>query len=65
MCLASLLMKLSRDETLNEDDWNDVVTLGLIVAEWLFQNTSVGHTPNTSQVHLQPKSSKKKKKTKE
>jgi hypothetical protein len=66
MCLASLLAKLGREETLNEDDWNDVISLFLTGATWLYENTRVEHTPSTSQVHLQPKSSKKKKsKTKE
>lgn len=47
---------------MNEDDWNDVVSLAFIAATWLYENTRVEKTPNTTQVHLQPKTSKKKKK---
>ena len=62
MCLASLLAKLGRDEPLNEEDWNDIVSLTFIAATWLYENTRVEMTPETTQVHLQPKTSKKKKK---
>lgn len=62
MCLASLLSKIGRDETLNDDDWNDVIDLAFIAAMWLYDNTRMERTPDTNQVHLQPRSSKKKKK---
>jgi hypothetical protein len=62
MCLASIFAKLGRDEPLSEDDWNDVVSLTFVAAAWLYENTRVERTPETTQVHLQPKTSKKKKK---
>lgn len=65
MCLASILSKLSKDEALSEEDWNDVVSLLIIAASWLYDHSRVERTPETTQVHFQPKHSKKKKKTKE
>jgi len=62
MCLASILGKLGRDENLDEDDWNDVINLVFIAAVWLYENTRIERTPDTTQVHLQPSSAKKKKK---
>jgi hypothetical protein len=61
MCLASLLAKFSKDETLDESDWNDVVDLAFTAAKWLYENSRIEVTPETHQLHLQPKSSKKKK----
>jgi len=59
-------MKLDRNETFGEEDWNDVVDLFFTAAAWLYENTKVQRTPSTNQVHFQPRSSKtKKKKTKE
>ena len=66
MCLARLLTKISKEETLEEDDWNDVVTLAFTACHWLAENSRIEITQETSQVHLQPKTSKKRrKKTKE
>lgn len=62
MCLASLLAKLNRNEDFDSDDWNDVVDLAFIAAIWLYDNTRVERTPTTTQIHFQPKTSKKKKK---
>jgi hypothetical protein len=64
MCLASILAKIGREETLNEDDWNDVISLAFVAAKWLYENSRVVRTPDTTQVHFQPKSSKKKRKSK-
>lgn len=65
MCLASLLMKIQKSESFDEEDWNNIVELTFIAAIWLYQNSSIQCTPETNQVHFQPKSKKKKKKTKE
>lgn len=62
MCLASILAKIGREEPFSDEDWNDVVDLAFIAATWLYENTRVERTPDTTQVHFQPKSSKKKKK---
>ena len=65
MSLARLLTKISKDETFEEEDWNDVVNLSFYACQWLAENSRVEVTPSTTQVHVQPKTSKKKKKTKE
>lgn len=66
MCLASLLAKLGRNEVLVDEDWNDVVDLVFTAAAWLYENTRVERTPETNQIHFQPKSAKRKgKKTRE
>lgn len=62
MCFASILSKIGRNENFTDDDWNDVVDLAFIAAAWLYENTRVERTPTTTQVHFQPKTSKKKKK---
>jgi hypothetical protein len=61
MSLASILAKLSREESLSDQDWNDVVFFAFVAAEWLYENTRVERTPISTQVHFQPKSTKKKK----
>lgn len=66
MCLASLLAKIGREEVLIEEDWNDIVDLVFTAAKWLYENTRVERTPETNQIHFQPKNSKRRgKKTKE
>ena len=65
MCLARLLTKLSKDETFDEEDWNDVVSLAFTACQWLVENSRIEITQETSQVHIQPKTSKKRSKTKE
>jgi hypothetical protein len=65
MCLARLLTKLSKEETFVEDDWNDVISLALTACQWLVENSRIEITQETSQVHVQPKASKKRNKTKE
>lgn len=66
MRLASILAKISREETFSDSDWNDIVSMVFDAAVWLYQNSRIESTPSTPQVNLQQKSSRKKrKKTKE
>lgn len=65
MCLARLLTKLSDEERFDEEDWNDVVSLTFDAIRWIAENSRLEVTPSTSQVHLQPKASKKRSQTKE
>lgn len=43
------------------DEWMLIVTLSISAAKWLQENSKVELTPSTSQVHLQPSKSIKKK----
>jgi len=66
MRLASILAKISREETFSDSDWNDIVSMFFDAAIWLYQNSKIESIPSTPQVNLQQKSSRKKKnKTKE
>lgn len=59
MRLASILAKMGREETFSDSDWNDIVSMVFDAAVWLYQNSRIESTPSTSQVHLQPKTSRK------
>jgi len=59
------MTKYSNDETFEEEDWNDVVSLVFTACQWLADNSRIEITQSTSQVHIQPKTSKKRSKTKE
>jgi hypothetical protein len=65
MSLARLLTKLSNEEEFVEEDWNDVVSLFFSAVEWLSSNSRIEVTPESSQIHFQPKNSKKRSKKKE
>lgn len=60
--LAKILKKLTDEEKLDLEDWNEVVQLGLLAFTWLADNSRVEVTPASNQIHLQPKKSLKKKK---
>jgi len=64
MCLARLLMKLSKEEPFEEEDWNDFVTLAFNACQWLTSNTKEKVSQETSQARFHP-TSKKRGKTKE
>jgi hypothetical protein len=64
MCFARLLTKIFKEEDFNETDWNDVAEITCATLAWLYENSSIVHTPETNQVHFQPKRSSKRKKTK-
>lgn len=52
------MTKVLKDEKFEEDDWNDIAELVIAGLTWLYENSSVVVTPETNQVHVQPKDAK-------
>jgi hypothetical protein len=61
---SSILVKFYSEEEFDQEDWSDLLHLGFIAVKWLVENTDVKVTQSTDQVHLQPKSNLKRKKSK-
>jgi hypothetical protein len=62
MKLAFILTKLQKEEELTEEDWIHILQLCMMTFSWIVKNTEVKVTQISSQAHLQPKQSLKKKK---
>jgi len=57
------LTKLFREEELDVDDWNDLLSFALLATQWVVKNTEVKVTTVSDQIHLQPGKHVKKNKT--
>ena len=65
MCLARLLTKISKEETFEENDWIDAISLAFAACQWLADNAEVEIVRENSQIYIQPKTLKKRGQTKE
>lgn len=58
MRLAFIMTKVFKEEQFDEDDWNTVACLACEAFTWLYENSRVERTPESTQIHIQPKNSK-------
>lgn len=53
--LSKLIIKIFREEDFSDSEWNDVTHLAFVAMCYLYENSNVIVTPETKQLHLQPK----------